>query len=214
MSSEQSAEGGAGDVNALTPPSDDSDDEVRPPRKIWYAIGGIVAAIGLVGGATLFGVLLVHLLNRGPVDDHAFGNNSATTVHIDAGESKTVYVTPTAAYGYITCTARDDKGKKTADLIPYSSRLTFNQWRAAFTLSPPHDGDFMISCLGPADARYGIADHIGVVEFASPAVAAGVGLVVFVAGVVVVIATAVRRVRAKPKPQSVPPESGAESEAT
>ena len=211
MSSEQPGGGDPGGANPLTPPSDGG---VQPPRKIWYAVGSLIAAIGLIGGVTLFVVLLIQLTNRGPDDNHAFGNNTATTVHVDAGESKTIYVSPTMAQGAISCTARDDKGQKTADLIPYSSSLTFNHWRAAFTLSPPDGGDHMISCLGPADARYGIADHVGVVEFAYPFVAAGAGIAIFVAGVVVVIVTAVRHIRARPKPRPTPPQQWAGPYAT
>jgi hypothetical protein len=164
---------------------------------LWYAVGGVLAVIGLFGGITLFVVVLIQLTNRAPADDQAFGNNAATTVHVDAGETKSIYVTPTTAYG--SCTARDPAGQHTPDLIPYNSNFTLNSWREVFTLTARESGDYTVSCSGPQGARYGVAEDVTGTQFAYPFIAAGIGIAVFIAGIVVIIVTAVRRISAKPK---------------
>lgn len=166
---------------------------VRRPRKFWYTIGAVLVAIGVIGGITAFVVALVQITGQAPTDDHTFANNEATTVHIDAGASKAIYVTPTTTDANITCTARNLQGPANPDLSPYHSNLTVNQWRALFTLTVHDGGDYTISCSGPADARYGVGEHISSGEFAYPFIAAGTGIAVFIAGIVVLIVTAIRR---------------------
>ena len=178
----------------------------RPPNKWWYVIGGVLILIGLVGGIALFVVSLVQLTNRAPADALAFGNDAATTVHVDAGQAQAIYVTPTIAYGSIDCTTQDAAGNQ-PDLIPYDTEFTLNQWRQVFTLTVPATGDFTISCSGPPGARYGVAPDVSATQFAYPFIAAGVGIAFFIAGLVIIIVTAVRHISARPKlypPQPYP----------
>jgi hypothetical protein len=178
----------------------------RPPSKWWYVIGGVLAAIGLVGGITLFVVSLIQLTNRAPAADHAFANNASTTVHIESGQAQAIYVTPTTAYGDINCTARDTQGQHKPDLIPYDSEFTLDEWRQVFTLTVPETGDYTVSCSGPSDARYGVAQDVSATQFAVPFIAAGGGVVVFGVGLLIIIITVVRHVSARPKRPPYPPQ--------
>jgi hypothetical protein len=165
------------------------------PGRAGYVIGAGLAALGVVGGITLFIVLLLQLTHRSPADDSAFGNGAATTVSLRGGESKTIYVTPTGVGG-ISCRVDGGTGQQTVAATPYESQFTLNQWRAVYTVDAERDGDYTIRCFGPADARYGIAEHVGFWQFVPPFIAAASGGIAVVVGVVMVIVTAVRRIRA------------------
>jgi hypothetical protein len=170
----------------------------RPPNKWWYVIGGALIVLGVVGGITLFVVSLIQLTDHAPRDNQAFGNNEATTVHVDAGTAQSIYVTP--ADGNVNCTGRDVLDRQPPNLIPHASGLTLNHWQQLFTLTVPESGDYTISCSGPAGTRYGIAENVTGTQFAAPFIAAGVGAVVFGAGLLIIIVTAVRHISARPKP--------------
>ncbi len=180
----------------------------RRPRKFWYVIGAVLVAIGVIGGLigviTMFAGGLSQLTANVPTDDHTFGNHGTTTVHIDAGASKTIYATKTTPYRDITCTARGTQGQQKPTLTQYHSDLTINQWRALFTLTVQDGGDYTISCAGPPDAGYGVGDHISGSQIARPIVgpfvAAGIGGAVVIAGIVVLIVTGIRRSRSTPQP--------------
>jgi hypothetical protein len=169
---------------------------VRRPRRFWYVIGAALIAMGVTAGITLFVVALVQLMDRAPADNHTFANNGSTTAHIDAGASKTVYVTNSTFSPSMSCTAANASGGVNPGLSPYGANITLANWRALFTVSAHDDGDYVISCSGPvSDARFGVGDHISGGEIAYPFIGAAVGGVFVVAGIVVLSVTVVRRSR-------------------
>jgi hypothetical protein len=196
---------GPGYPPGYPPPQGSSD---RRPPKFWYAIGAGLIAIGVIGGLigfiTMFAGGLSQLTAGAPTQDHTFGNRGTATMHIDAGASKTIYVTKATPHSNITCTARGTHGEQKPTLTEYRSDLTVNQWRALFTLTVQDDGDYTISCEGPSNGRYGVGEHISGGQIArpivGPLVAAGIGSAVVIAGVVVLIVTAIRRSRSAARP--------------
>ncbi|OBI79903.1 hypothetical protein [Mycobacterium asiaticum] len=178
------------------------------PQKFWYAIGGILVALGLLGGAigaiSTFAGEVGDLTARAPTSEHTFGNKGSTNVSIDAGASKTIYVTQRTPRSNITCTARGTAGQRKPTLTEYQSNVTINQWRALFTLTVQDGGDYSVSCSGPSEAGFGVGDHVtgGQVahSVAGVFVAAGIGGVFVIAGVIVLAVTAFRRSRSARQP--------------
>jgi hypothetical protein len=154
----------------------------------------LLVVIGVTAGVTLFVVVLIQLMGRAPSDQHTFGNDEAMTVHVDAGASKTIYLR-TLSGGDERCTASPDAGQRKPELSPYSAKVTLKNWRALFTLSVQDGGDYTIRCSGPADARYGVGEHISARDIAYPFIAIGAAAPVVIGGIVVLIVTFVRRRR-------------------
>jgi hypothetical protein len=180
----------------------------RRPRKFWYAIGAGLVAIGLLGGVigviAVFAGGLTHLTAGAPTADHEFVGHGTTTVHIDAGASKTIYANMSTPQSGTTCTARGTQGERKPTLTPYSSNFTVNQWRAMFTLTVQDGGDYSISCSGPPNAGYGVGEHISGSQFADSFVGlfvvGGISGAVVIAGIVVLVVTGFRRSRSTPQP--------------
>jgi hypothetical protein len=169
---------------------------VRRPRRFWYAVGAALIVIGAIASITLFVVVLVHLMGRAPTDDRAFGNNERTTVHVDAGASKTIYVTNRTYSPSTSCTAASADAGPNPDLSPYGASVILSNWRALFAISAQNGGDFVISCSGPvSNARYGVGDHIAAGDIAYPFMGIGAGAPFIVAGIAVLIVAFVRRSR-------------------
>jgi hypothetical protein len=180
----------------LPPPASAPGTSVRRPRAFWYAIGAVLIAIGVIASVTLFVVALSQLTARAPGDENTFGNNESTTVHIDAGASKTIYVTNRTFSRSMSCTVANASGGVNPDLSPYSGQLTLNNWRALFTVSAQDSGDYRVSCSGPvSDARFGVGEHSSASEIAYPFIGAAAGAPLFIAGFVVLVVTVVRRSR-------------------
>ena len=156
-------------------------------------------------------VVVLWQAGKAPTGDHSFGNNQTTTVHVDAGGSKSIYTNPPSG-GNIRCTAHGDHEQPA--MRPYLAS-SIGQWGAVFSFTVKHGGDYTISCFGPSDARYAVGEYITVDEFNDLFRALfwgiGAGVVLVIAGVVTLIVTAVRRGRAKPParpmqyPQQWPP---------
>jgi hypothetical protein len=168
----------------------------RRPRGFWYAIGAALIVIGVIASITLFVVVLLHLMGRAPTDEHTFGNKEQTSVHLDAGASKTIYVTTGTYSPSSTCTVASTDGGPNRDLRSYNATVTLGNWRALFSFSAQNDGDYVISCSGPvSDTRYGVGDHISAGDIAYPFMGIGAGAPVVIAGIAVLIVTGVRRSR-------------------
>ena len=168
----------------------------RRPRGFWYAIGAALIVIGVIASITLFVVVLLHLMGRAPTDEHTFGNEEQTTVHLDAGASKTIYVTNGTYSPGSNCTAASASGGPNPDLGSYNAKVTLGNWRALFSLSAHTDGDYVISCSGPvSDARYGVGDHISAGDIAYPFMGIAAGVPFVIAGIAVLVVTGVRRSR-------------------
>ncbi|MBV9514356.1 MAG: hypothetical protein JO280_10010, partial [Mycobacteriaceae bacterium] len=164
----------------------------RRPRARWYVIGAVLAVLGFVGGLGLFvATVILTAYGAAPTDAQTFGNNGSTTVHIDVGASKTIFVAPQDISGQVHCTARGGSPANGPEITPYKSNIGVNQWRAAFTLTVHDSDDYAISCTGPAGARFGVGDHVAGSDIVYPFIAVAVGGVLVIAGLVIVIVTAV-----------------------
>jgi hypothetical protein len=178
------------------PPASAPGTSVRRPRRFWYAIGAVLMAIGAIASVTLFVVALIQLTGRAPADENTFGNNDSTTVHVNAGASKTIYVTNGTFSRSMSCTVANASGGVNPDLSPYSGQLTLDNWRALFTVSAQDGGDYRVSCSGPvSDARFGVGEHISAGDIAYPFIGAAAGVPFIIAGFVVLVVTVVRRSR-------------------
>ncbi|QSE84751.1 hypothetical protein [Rhodococcus koreensis] len=186
------------------------------PRRFGYAVGAALIAIGVLVAITASVVFAVQLTGRAPTDDHSFGNDQATMVHVDAGGSKTIYTdtmyTNTTSDSSIRCSVSAAKPFPTREDTLYLSRSHFNipvtQWRPAFSFTVKDSGDYTISCSGaPSDVRYGIGGYVTAGEFTYLLLAIGTGVVLVIAGIVTVIVTMVRRARVnQPPPMHYPPQ--------
>lgn len=189
----------------FSPPRDATE---RRPRKLWYAIGGVLVALGVLGGgigaATMLAGEVSDLTAGAPTADHTFGNKGTTTVRIDAGASKTIYVTQRTPRRNLTCTARGTEGQRKPTLTEYRSDVTVNQWRALFTLTVQDAGEYSISCSGPSDASYGVGEHVTGSQVAHSVVGVfvvgGIGAVFVIAGLIVLAVTGIRRSRSARQP--------------
>ncbi|MFC9549763.1 hypothetical protein ACFTWF_02815 [Rhodococcus sp. NPDC056960] len=188
------------------------------PRSFGYAVGAALTAIGVLVAIAASVVFAVQLTGRAPTDDHSFGNDQATVVHVAAGGSKTIYTntmyTNTTSDSNIKCTVvRADKPFPTREDTPHLSRSHFNipvtQWRPAFSFTVKDGGVYTINCSGaPSDVRYGIGEYVTAGQFAYLLLAIGTGIVLVIAGIATLIATAVRRAGANrpPPPMQYPPQ--------
>jgi hypothetical protein len=166
-------------------------------RRFGYTIGTALIAIGAVVGIAFVVVFLVQVTGKVPTDDHTFGNNQRTGVHVDAGGSKSIYVInphsgppPTS----IQCRVLGDP----AHPIPYVRRYNFDfiptsQWRAQFYFKVKDGGNYTVSCSGPSNVRYGVGEYVGVEQFTPLFWAIAAGVVLAIAGFATFVVTTVRR---------------------
>lgn len=169
------------------------------PRRLGYAISAALIAIGTVVAVILFAVFLSRVAGKTPTADHTFGNNQSTTVHLDAGGSKSIYVTNTNA-GKIKCTATGTGGQHGYMHDQDFGFILTSQWRALSYFTVRSGNDYTISCSGPSDVRYGVGEYIGPEQFTNLFWGIGAGVVLVIAGIGTLIATGVRRAVAAPPP--------------
>jgi preprotein translocase subunit Sss1 len=124
------------------------------PKKYWYAVASVLTAVGLIVCGVGIG-MIVNSVGMQPTSEHTFGAGGSTTVHIDAGETKVVYVAnATAAGGHrVHCdTIGGDSGS--VQMNRYRGSLTLNQWDATFTVTPSTTADYTIRCTGAASDTF------------------------------------------------------------
>ena len=120
------------------------------PKKYWYAVAAVLTAVGLVVGSVGI-AMVVNSIGRQPTGEHTFGAGESTTVHIDAGETKVVYVAnATAAGGHRVHCAATGGDSGSIEMKQYQGSLNLNQWDATFTVSPSQSGDYTIRLHGGA----------------------------------------------------------------
>ena len=121
-----------------------------PPKKSWYIVGAVLTVVGLIVAGFGIGVV-VNSTGTQPASEHTFRAGGSTTVHIDAGETKVVYIANATAAGahHVHCdTVGGDSASGSLDMKQYQGRLTLNQWDATFTVTPSQSGDYTIRCTG------------------------------------------------------------------
>jgi hypothetical protein len=116
----------------------------------------------IVAGLVVIGVgvgLVANSLGKQPTSEHTFAAEGSTTLHIDAGETKVVYVAnATAAGGHrVHCdTIGGERGD--VELKQYPGSLTLNQWDATFTVTPSKSGEYTIRCTGAPSDTFGVGE--------------------------------------------------------
>ena len=137
-------------------------------------IGLIVCAVGVV--------LVVNSTGKQPASEHTFKNGETTTVHIDGGQTKLVYVANADAAGghHVRCGAVGDDGQA-LPMQQYQDSLVLNQWEATFTVTPSESGEYKFQCEGAPTDRFGVGDDPGVRSiFAYVLTTIGGGFLIFV----------------------------------
>jgi hypothetical protein len=129
-----------------------------PPKKLWYAVSAVLIVLGLFAIGVGIGIV-ANSLGKQPTSEHTFGARESTTLHIDAGETKVVYVAnATAAGGHrVHC---DVTGGQRGDgeFKRYPGSLTLNQWDATFTFTPSKSGEYTIRCTGAPTDTFGVGE--------------------------------------------------------
>jgi hypothetical protein len=174
----------------------------RPGRR-WYVAGSAIAALGVVGGIALLVASIYGLASAAPDGHHAFTAGDGTSVHLDAGVPKLVYVS-VAQPGprSLRCTATAADGRR-AELARTDGTLHFGEWRSLFTITAKDGGDYTIGCCtGGPTPRFAVGDDISTLEAVSPLLAFGVGAAGVTIGAVVALAPAVLRRRRAAQPSS------------
>ena len=162
----------------------------RPPKTYWYVVGAVLTVVGLI----VIGVgiaMVASSIGKEPADDHTFPAGGSTTVHIDAGETKVVYVANADAAGghHVQChTSGGDAGA--IKMSRYDGNLTLNQWDATFTVTPSQGGDYTIRCTGAASDTFGIGEDPGVGTIVGGVLASVAGGLPLIAGLSTLTVTA------------------------
>ena len=152
--------------------------------KLPYLIGAALIVLGLAGAAmSVVGMVGVA---DSPTSDHQFDAGTLTTVSLDAGQSKTIYVADTTGRASGMCAV-----KKPGHLTTYNRALTINQWRAVYTLTGDRAGDYSVLCTGTA-ARFSVGSD-GSGSFVAIFVGMFGGGAMGLIGLVVVVVATIRR---------------------
>ncbi len=178
----------------------------KRPRRLGYAIGRVLGAIGALVAISAVLVFLVQVTGRLPSDEHSFANNQSTTVHMGAGEFKSIYYTSPASgtpSNPIGCSVRDHQGQR-VDATQYDfGFIPTGHWQGEFYFEAKDAGDYTVNCSGPSDIRYGVGDYVDVAEFTALIWAIIAGVVLVIAGFV---AFALSTFRGPEPPPPPPPD--------
>lgn len=169
----------------------------RRPRRFGYRLGTALIAAGAVLAIALFGVLVIQVTGKAPSDENSFGNNETKSVHVDAGNVKSVYYYTTHSGvkpDSIRCTLMGEPHKP----APYLNRDDFtfipSHWRTRYAFKATYSGNYAIKCSGSPDIRYGVGEYLSNNRFFSLFLGMGAGAVLVVAGFIALIVTTARRV--------------------
>jgi hypothetical protein len=167
------------------------------PKRYWYAVAAVLTAVGLAVCGIGIG-MVVNSIGEQPTSEHTFGAGESTTVHIDAGETKVVYVANATAVGghRVHCDAAGgDSGS--IEMKQYQGSLTLNQWDATFTVTPSQSGDYTIRCTGAPSDTFGVGEDPGLGGIFASVVAIIAGAFILILGLSALTVTAwLRRRRA------------------
>ena len=167
----------------------------RPPRKFWYAIGAALLALGLALGLVGGVGGVARIKGKQPQSEATFSSGGSTTVHLDPGTRKVLFVADTATGGHpVQCVAAGGAVGRVS-LNRYTGAMTLNRWQAMFTLEATASGDYTVSCRGAPTDTFGVGGYVSPLALILSVVSSVVGLVLALAGAVTIIVTAVLRRR-------------------
>jgi hypothetical protein len=158
--------------------------------KVPYVIGAVLIVVGIIGAIVAAAGGYAAALDS--TDAKPFGVDTDTAVHLQAGQSKVIYVAASADNTKVHCDITGDTGQ--AHITSFDGGLSVNQWQALFTIAAESTGDYTVTCSAHDDPSFTIGTD------ASTPIALGVGVGVFsgfvaFAGVIVLLVTFIRRRR-------------------
>jgi hypothetical protein len=168
----------------------------QAPKKYWYGIGVALLVVGLLIAVGVFVGALVNVMGKQPSAEHSFASGGSTTVHVNARETKVVYVANADAAGghHVHCDTSDSSGQP-VPMQRYNGSMTLNQWEATFTFSAGTSGDFTVGCVGAATDSFGVGGEPNPGAFVVGILGALGGGGIVVVGIVTIVITAVLRRR-------------------
>ncbi len=171
------------------------------PKKRWYGVGIGLLVIGLVLGGGLFAGALFSVVGKRPGAEHTFASGGSTTVHIDGGATKVIYIENADEAGrhHVHCDV-DSASAQRARLQRFSG-MRLDHWEAFFTIDAIDSGDYTVTCMGAGSDTFGVGDKPNMGAFAGGILGAFAGAGMVVAGVVTIVVTAVLRRRRSATPQ-------------
>lgn len=178
------------------------------PRKRWYAVAAVLAALGLVVGCGGFLLTLKIVADAMPADAARFESGVPTRVTLGAGDERVVYVAlpydanPGDATPPNTTTCVSDAGvtlDKVSAEVKLADGTAKRTWQAVYTLKAAQAGTYALSCEQEDGTRavYGLGEMPwgGAVATSIGAFALifGIPCVCLLTAVVIVIVVAVKR---------------------
>ncbi len=163
-----------------------------------FATGAALAAIGVSATIALIVVYLLQVAHSVPSPEHTFGNNQGTSVHVDAGVSKSVYFSGNTAARTVNCKIFGNNPSPKPGDVPSLRRYSFDfipnsRWRARYYFQAKQSDYYRIICSGPADVRYGVGEYVGSDRFTPLFSAMGASVALAMTGLALIFLTAVRR---------------------
>ncbi|WP_102141306.1 hypothetical protein [Mycobacterium hubeiense] len=155
----------------------------------------MLLVIGLVLAGAGIGMMM-RAFGKQPDSEHTFGSGGSTTVRIDAGETKVVFIANAAVAGghQVHCDTFGEGGRG-VEMKQFEDSLTLNQWEATFTITPGTSGNYTVTCMGAASDTFGVGESPGGALLFGSLVGVVGGVIMAMVGISVLVLTAVLRRR-------------------
>ena len=147
------------------------------PSAWWYAASAIPVVVGIVVGV----LLIVNVVKAVASDMHRFTTPASTTVSLDDGDRRDIYVQTQGApestgfaipASVLSCQAVGPKGPVPLKLAD-NTTVTINgdRFRSRYTFTANADGDYRVGCGSetrpPVPVPLAVGPHIGVLQIVS-----------------------------------------------
>ena len=123
--------------------------ELRP-RRGWFVVAGIVAAVGVLAGVVLFAVGIVTRITGMPNLEQQFENGEPVTVRMAADEVLTIY--GTGRTYYVQCSRLDSsRGGVTISRVSFAFAFAKgggSTWEAVYEVHATRHGTYTFVCSG------------------------------------------------------------------
>lgn len=167
------------------------------PRRVWYLVAALVALV-LAGAGTVLVVVTVKNTVDAVDTARGFPGGDSRTFHLVRGETKAIYVSPSAAAGGgVDCRA-PGLGSGAITRPDGSFRVTVGSrtWERVFEVRPGSSGDYTLTCTAARPAEFVLGDRPRVGTMVGGILTAiGCFLAAVAAAAAITIVTAVRRSR-------------------
>ncbi|CKI32551.1 hypothetical protein LTT02_25885 [Mycolicibacterium smegmatis] len=169
----------------------------QPPRKAWFVIGAALIVAGLVA-ISFGGYSMAKVLQASPGANDTFENNGATTVDLQPGEHRMIYIFA-GEDGLephdIDCVVTSVDTEATPEITPVGPDVTVNQWQAVFTFTTDRPGSHEVTCTGMESDRFGVGGEVSMGTFGGAFVAIIAGILAAGLGLITLIIVGLLRYR-------------------